>query len=97
MTQTRGTQIKGKERTEGKINILGVEKGMKKCVKKENMEREKDLSDGIYRIKKGRKDIKQQHEHTETEGTKGIDIKNQKKNTLKHMAHACEGAVKNSR
>lgn len=38
--------------------------------KKTWREREKDLSDDIYRIKKGRKDIKQQHEHTETEGTK---------------------------
>lgn len=35
MTQTRGMQIKGKEEgTEGKINILGVEKGRHKVLKR---------------------------------------------------------------
>lgn len=97
MTQTRGTQIKGKERTEGKINILGAEKGRENVLKR-NGESESGikniLSDDIYCIRNRRKDIMQQHENT---ATKGIDIKKKKKYIKTHMARACKGAVKNSR
>lgn len=60
---------------------------------KRNTERERDLSEDVYRIKRGRKDIEQEHGNIETEGTKGIDKKNN--NTLKHiwLVHV-RGAVK---